>query len=217
MRIVPLLPSTSDAQPWVPFPAVELAWAGGLHPGWAGSRPTFSQVHALHLAPLPWGPVLGETALAALRAVPGVDFLILGAPEPRDRSQTSAFLAVLEGLLEVAQGQGFKLALRPAPGAAPALVRHLREVRGAAVGFCWDSQVAGDLDCISDRLFCAVGAPGDDFRPIQRLGYRWNLAVPVVDPGAFLEGRERIASAFPPVLFPDLPEGGGDAAGEGRP
>ena len=217
MRIVPLLPSTCDPRPWVQLPAVELVWAGRSHPGWGGSRPAPPQVHALHLALQPWGAGLGETALAALRAVPGVDFLVLGAPEPLDRTQASAFLAVLEGLLEVAQGEGFKLALRPAPGAAPALVRRLKEARGAAVGFCWDAQVGGDLDWISDRLFCAVGGPGDDFRPIQRLGYRWNLAVPAGDPRAFLETRERIAREFPPVLFPDLPEEGRGTPEEGRP
>jgi hypothetical protein len=50
-----------------------------------------------------------------------------------------------------------------------------------------------------------VGGPGDDFRPIQGLGYRWNLAVPAGEPEAFREAMARIAAAFPPVLFPEWP------------
>ena len=130
---------------------------------------------------------------------------MLRAAAPEGRSQLSAFMAVLEGLLEVTQGRGVKLALRPAPGAAPALATRLREARGAAVGFCWDSGVGSDLACFEDRLFCAVGAPGDDFRPIQALGYRWNLAVPATDPAAMRLAEQAITAAFPPVLFPEAP------------
>jgi hypothetical protein len=73
------------------------------------------------------------------------------------------------------------------------------------VGFCWDAGVGADLDCISDRLFCAVGEPGDDFRPIQRLGYRWNLAIPAADPEALRRVAAAIGAAFPPVLYPEEP------------
>ena len=197
MRIVPLLPSTCEPESWLGFPAVELAWAGTVHPGWARA-----EVHALHLPWQPWGPELGDAALAALRARPGTDFLVLSAEVPAGRSQTSACMAVLEGLLEVTQGAGPRLALRPRPGAAPGLAALLKEARGAAVGFCWDAGLQGDLEAVEDRLYCAVGADGDDFRPLQALGYRWNLAIPAGDPAAHRELAERIAREFPPVLFP---------------
>lgn len=205
MRIVPLLPSSAAPGPWSSFPAVELAWTGAFHPGWTRPGPGLPQVHALHLPDLPWDPALGETALAALRPLPEADFLVLRAAAPAGRHQSAALLGILEGLLEAAQDARFKLVLRPAPGAAPGLAACLREVRGEAVGFCWDAGVGGDLDSISDRLFCAVGGPGDDFRPIQGLGYRWNLAVPAGEPEAFREAMARIAAAFPPVLFPEWP------------
>jgi hypothetical protein len=183
---------------------VELAWAGTLHPDWAG--PGAPQVHALHLSWQTWGPSLGEAALAALRPRLGADFLVLRAALPQGRAELAACMGVLEGLLEVTQPQGQKLALRPLPGAAPGLAGHLREARGEAVGFCWDAGVGADLACFEDRLFCAVGEPGDDFRPIQALGYRWNLAVPVRDPAAMRQAQALIERDFPPVLFPEEPQ-----------
>lgn len=203
MRIVPLLPSFCAPEPWRSFPAVELAWTGTLHPDWARLDAGVPQVHALHLAPQPWGAGLGETALAALRPRLGADFLVLRAPLPGDRAQVSAFLEVLEGLLEMTQGQALKLALRPDPGAAPGLAARLKEARGEAVGFCWDAAVGADLDAISDRLFCAVGEPGDDFQPIQALGYHWNLAIPAPDPATLRQVMADINRDFPPVLFPE--------------
>ena len=201
MRIVPLLPSSCTPEPWRPFPAAELAWTGTLHPDWV--RPSSAPpVHALHLPWQPWGADLGETALAALRPGLGADFVVLRARAPEGRMERSAFLEVMEGLLEVTQGQGPKLALRPAPGAAPSLVALLREARGEAVGFCWDAGLGADLACFEDRLFCAVGEPGDDFRPIQALGYRWNLAIPAGDPATLRQVMADIERDFPPVLFP---------------
>jgi hypothetical protein len=217
MRIVPLLRSDADPTPWSALPAAELAWTGGLHPAWNRLRPAPPEVHALHLPAQPWGPALGEAALAALKPRLSIDFLVLRAGGVADRSGTAAFLGVLEGLLEVASGEGFKIALRPAPGAAPELAGTLRTARGAAVGYCWDASVGADLDAIADRLFCAVGGPGDDFGPIQRLGYRWNLAVPAADPDRFETARTAIAARFPPVLFPDLPEAGSGPAPEAAP
>ena len=201
MRIVPLLPSSCTPEPWRPFPAAELAWTGTLHPDWV--RPSSAPpVHALHLPWQPWGADLGETALAALRPGLGADFLVLRARAPEGRMERSAFLEVMEGLLEVTQGQGPQLALRPAPGAAPRLVALLREARGEAVGFCWDAGLGADLACFEDRLFCAVGEPGDDFRPIQALVYRWNLAIPAGDPATLRQVMADIERDFPPVLFP---------------
>ena len=164
-------------------------------------------MHALHLPACPWTASLGETAMAALRPRLDIDFLVIPAACPIGRLQSSAFLGVLEGLLEVTHGTGVKLALRPEPGQAQGLVRLLKDARGEAVGFCWDRQAGQDLDCISDRLFCALGAPGDDFAPLQRLGYRWNLALGGQEPASLRAAIAALEQAFPPVLFPaDLPE-----------
>jgi hypothetical protein len=195
MRFVPLVPSEFDPGPWTSFRAVELAWNAHLHPDWPRAG---IPIHAVHLPRAPWDAALGELAMDVLRARLGPDFLVLAAPAPEARMDSSRFLGVLEGLLEITHGTGVKLALRPTAGAAPALVKLLREARGEAVGFCWDRGVGADLECISDRLFCAAGDPGDDFSGLQALGYRWNVAVP---PGTDLEA---LAAAWPEVLFPEV-------------
>ena len=208
MRFVPLIPSNLPPLPWRPFRAVELLWTGELQPQWLRDAP---QVHAVHLPASPWTASLGVTVLEVLRQRLELDFLVLPAAAPSGLQATSGFLGVLEGLLEVTQGRGIKLALRPGPGQAQGLARLLKEARGEAVGFCWDGQTGADLDCFSDRLFCAVGAPADDFAPLQRLGYRWNLALRGQDPGALRQTIEGLEQAYPPVLFPadletDLPQ-----------
>lgn len=174
-----------------------------MDPAWAASGGL--PVHAIHLPDQPWGPALGETALAALRTGLQVDFLVLRAADPGGRAQAAAFLAVLEGLLEVTQGRGPRIVLRPEPGAARGLADRLREVRGEAVGFCWDPGLTPDLAWVEDRIYCAVGGAGDDFGPIQRLGYRWNVAVPATDPESFRAEAAAILRRFPPVLFPAGP------------
>jgi hypothetical protein len=209
MRFVPLIPSEFDPAPWAGFAAVELAWSGELHPAWASSGPP---VHALHLAPAPWTPALGETAMAALRPRLDPDFLVLPAELPGSRQAWGDFLSVLEGLLELTHGRGIKLALRPAPGAAPELSRHLREVRGEAVGFCWDAALGVDLEPVSDRIFCAVAAPGDDLAPLRDLGYRWNVAVPAPSPGEAGPRLDALERAFPDALFPPHLEASPDSA-----
>jgi hypothetical protein len=156
----------------------------------------------MHLPDSPWDGALGDQVLGVLRLGLELDFLVIPAACPADRLALSSFMAVLEGLLEVTAGRGLKLALRPLPGHAPALVKLLKEARGEAVGYCWDAHIAGDLDGISDRLFCAVGTPSEPFAPLQRLGYRWNLALPGEDPGQLLEVIQRLELAYPPVLFP---------------
>ena len=156
----------------------------------------------MHLPAAPWASSLGETVLAALRPRLEIDFLVIPAACPEGRLETSAFLGVLEGLLEVTHGTGVKLALKPPLGQAQGLVKLLKDARGEAVGFCWDNHTGPELDCISDRLFCAVGAPADDFAPLPRLGYRWNLALRGQDPAGFSATLEGLEKAFPPVLFP---------------
>ena len=208
MRFVPLIPSEFDPAPWAAQPAVELAWTGAAHPAWGKAVP----VHALHLAPAPWTPALGETVMAALRARLDPDFLVLAAGVPGDRWSAAGFLGVLEGLLELVQGTGVKLALRPAPGSAPDLVRRLREARGEAVGFCWDARLGPDLDCVSDRIFCAVAEPGDDLGPLRELGYRWNVAVPDLAPGSAPAVLEALGRTCPDPLFPAGLKAGPDPA-----
>jgi len=199
MRFVPLIPSDLDPLPWRSYPAVELAWTGELHRQWLQGAP---QVHSIHLPESPWTGALGDQVLKVLRCRLELDFLIIPATCPKDRLQHSNFMTILEGLLEVTQGTGVKLALRTRPSETEGLAKLLKEARGEAVGFCWDTHAPGALDCVSDRLFCAVGEPGDDFAPLQRLGYRWNLALPAQAPEPLRATITRLEQAFPPVLFP---------------
>ncbi len=212
MRFVPLIPSSSAATSWAAFKDVELKWDGGLHMGWEGLARSGLAVHALHLPPAKWGNALVEMALDALCPRLGADFLVLQADVPIGRLLTSTFLQTLEALLEHTSGRGVKLALRPAKGALRGLLTLLKEARGEAVGFCWDSAIGTDLELISDRLYTAVGGADDDYSELQRTGYRWNLA---------LEGRPTELSSiirtlekkYPPVFFPaDMP-----ATAMGRP
>ncbi len=205
MRVLPLLPDHADPGAW-PFGDVELVWTGGLQRTWPLRVRTGTAVHALHFPPQRWDEALLDGAARALGARLGADFLVLAAGLPRGRWETSRFMRILEGLLEATHSRGVKVALRPAAGEAGALAALLKEVRGEAVGFCWDSGVGSDLEAISDRLFCAVGREGENLGALQRTGYRWNLAVAAASPAAFEAVKARLLAAHPPVLFPaELP------------
>ena len=199
MRFVPLIPSDLEPAPWSSFRAVELSWTGALHPHWLRGEP---EVHAVHLPATPWTHDLGATVLAVLRPRLDLDFLIIPAGCPVDRQERALFLGVLEGLLEATHERRIKLALQPEPGAAQGLVSLLKEVHGEAVGFCWNGQTELDLEGMSDRLFCAVGGPEEAFGPLQRLGYRWNLALTGHEPGPLAEAIRGLEAAFPTVYFP---------------
>ena len=199
MRFVPLIPSNFAPGPWQAFGAVELVWSGTLHGDWPGNGPV---VHAVHLPALPWNGSLGDLAMAALRPRLDLDFLVLHASAPAGRTATAGFLSTLEGLLEITHGRGVKLALRPQPGTAGTLAHLLKEVRGEAVGFCWDRTVGLDLEAISDRLFCAVSTPGDNLRGLQALGYRWDVELPALDPTQTQASVAELERAFPTVYFP---------------
>lgn len=200
MRFLPLLSSTEDPAPWTSFPAAELVWGGELHPGWLRGP---IAVHALHLEARPWDEALLTMALEAVRPRLGADFLVLPADAPVDRTASFRFLGLLEALLEALSGRGLKLALRPAPGSVPALVTLLKEVRCDAVGYCWDEDVGEDLELIADRLFCAVGAPGGRYPSLQRLGYRWNMAIPLAEPAA-APALPALELAHPMIYFPEV-------------
>jgi len=200
MRFLPLIPHHFDPAPWRPFRAAELAWGPEKPAPW---RDSGLEIHAIHLQPAPWDERLGEAAMAAMRAGIGPDFLVIPAAVPEGRMEDARFMTTLEGLLELTHGSGVKIALRPRPGDAGALYRRLREVRGEAVGFCWDKGVGPDLDAISDRLFCAAAEAGDDLQALARLGYRWNVAVPCADPAAAAPALAALEAAHPMVYFPE--------------
>ena len=212
MRFVPLIPSCSSPSGWSAFRDVELRWDGHPHPDWEVAARRGLGIHALHLPHLKWGDEVLEMALEALHPRFGADFLVIPAEAPSGRWATSKFLQALEALLERTSGRGLKLALRPTAGAVPALISLLKEVRGEAVGFCWDEQVGGDLELIADRLYTAVGSEQADFALLQRTGYRWNMALE-----GDAENLVRLVAAlkirFPAVTFPaDMP-----ASALGRP
>lgn len=202
MRFVPLVPSRRDPGPWLAFREVELAWQERPDAGWAGAVRQGFAVHALHLPEQAWGDGLVGAALLALGAGLEPDFLVVPAQPPATRWGASAFLGAVEGLLEATAGRGVKVALRPAKGGTPRLLELLHGVKGDAVGFCWDADLGEDLEPIADRLHSAVGTEASDPRPLQRLGYRWNLALPATDPDRVGAVLERLRRAFPPVLFP---------------
>jgi len=142
--------------------------------------------------------------MAALHEVWGWDFLVIPAARPTSREARHAFLNTLEVLLETLHGRGPKVVLRPEPGTAPALAALLRDVRGEAVGFCWDAALEPDLEAVSDRLMTAVGTPNDDFTALRRLGYRWNVALPSSDPSETSRTIAHLEATWPEVLFPEL-------------
>jgi len=201
MRFLPLLSSTQHPEPWISCSAVELTWDSELHPGWLRSS---IAIHALHLPSQPWSEGLVITAIEALRPRLNVDFLVIPAEAPRDRTATFQFLGALEPLLEALAGRGVKIALRPSAGSAAALVKVLKEVRCDAVGYCWDQSVVGDLDAISDRLFCAVGSPDADYAALQRLGYRWNVGIPATDPTEASRTIAHLEATHPMIYFPQV-------------
>ena len=84
------------------------------------------------------------------------------------------------------------------------LVSLLKEVRCDAVGYCWDETLGEALEVISDRLFCAVGAPGADYPSLQRLGYRWNVAIPATDPMPTTQMLARLEESHPMIYFPQV-------------
>ncbi len=202
MRVLPLLPSGADPAPWAAFQDVELTWSGRLHGAW----PAFARrggVHALHL---PEGASLDTAQEALARCLPlGFDFFVVPVASPKNRKADFAILGLVEALLEALAPKGVKLALKPGVGAETELANLLKESRGEAVGFCWHGGVT-DLAAIEDRLFCAVGAKGDDLDPLRTLGYRWNLALTATDPSAFASTKAAVEARFPAVLFPsELP------------
>lgn len=201
MRFLPLLSSTQNPVPWKLFPAAELIWDGGLHPGWTTCG---IAIHALHLPPQPWGESLVLTAIEALRPRLGGDFLVLPAQAPTTRMETSTFLGTLEALLEALAGRGIKIALRPQAGAAAPLVALLKDVKCDAVGYCWEEALGEDLELISDRLFCAVGTAQGSYPSLQRLGYRWNMAIPAADPADTARTLARLEAAHPMIYFPQV-------------
>lgn len=202
MRFLPLVSSRLDPEPWRGFPDLELHWDGARPEAWARAVRGGLAVHAVHLPAADWDDRLAATAVEVVGAGLGPDFLVMPAQAPASRRERAGFLGTLEAVLEACTGRGVKVALRPAPAAAPRLVELLREVHGDGVGFCWDGDGGEDPEPIADRLHCAVGGPEVDPRPLQRLGYRWNLAVPATDPGFAQTALARLARDFPAVLFP---------------
>lgn len=202
MRFVPLIPSSSEPGRWLPLGPLALAWDGTAQEGWPGALRRGAAVHAIHLpgqAPL-------EEGLAALRAGLAPDFLVLPAARPESREAGFRLLGHLEGLLEATSGRGTKLALRIAGGAEAVVTDLLRQARAEAVGFCWHPDTA-DAECLADRLWCGLCEPDSDLRLLQRLGYRWDMALPAVEVDAFRRQAAALEAAHPGVLFPaELPD-----------
>jgi len=201
MRFLPLLSSSADPAPWVSLAPVMLRWDGGLHSAWPGLLRRGVAVHAVFLP----GTAPAEAGLEVLRQGLGVDFLVLPVVRLGSRSEGFELLGQLELLLEATSGRGVKLALCLEPGAEAAGLELLRDARGEAVGFCWHPGTQ-DPEPLADRLWCGLCAPDSDLRPLQALGYRWDIALPATEPQVFATQAAALAAAHPPVLFPaELP------------
>jgi hypothetical protein len=202
MRFLPLLSSSLEAAPWLGFPGAELEWDGSLGPGWSEAVRRGLEIHAFHLPPEPWKDPLLEVALAALSTRLGVDFLVLRAGAPSTRWDKARFFGILEALLEVATPMAVKIVLRPEAGSVAGLLALLREAKADGVGCCWDESLGPELDLMADRLRCAVGSASVDPAPLQRWGYRWNMAVPGSDPAGLGAVLDDLRKRNPSVLFP---------------
>lgn len=162
------------------------------------------EIHALHYPEPSWAPESLTPFLEGLSLQP--DFLVVAASVPQDRQAQGRFLTGLELLLEALAGRGVRLVLRPQPGALEPLAALLREVRGEAIGFCWDPAM-DDLDACADRLCCAV-LEGTDLAALgslRALGYRWNLALPTSEPDTAEALVTRLRAEFQGSEFPPLP------------
>jgi len=197
MRFVPQIPSTFDPGSWLPLAPLTLRWEGSLHPDWPTAVRRGLAVHAILLP----GQAPVEEGLEALRHALGPDFLIIPVARPATREAGFHLLGHLESLLEITSGRGVKLALRIEGGAEAAMVELLKQARAEAVGFCWHPGTA-DAEVLADRLWCGVCEPGSDLSALQKLGYRWDMALPAEDPATFRAQAAALEAAHPPVLFP---------------
>jgi hypothetical protein len=197
MRFIPLLSSSFDPAPWLPVASVMLHWDGTLHEAWS---PAVRRALAIHAVLLPVeAPV--EAALEVLRLGLGPDFLVIPVRRPETREEGFKLLGQLELLLEATSGRGLKLVLRLEAGAETAVLELLRHAHGEAVGFCWHPRIA-DAEPLADRLWCGICEPGTDLRPLQALGYRWDMALVAENPDAFRRQATLLEAAHPAVLFP---------------
>ena len=202
MRFVPLLPSGLDPAPWLGLGPVALRWEGEPDPRWEAEAFRGLPIHTVHLPGT--APVVEALSVLQRRNL-GPDFLVVPVARPANREAGFRFLGDLEALLEATSGRGVKLALRLEAGATAAVLDLLRQARCEAVGFCWHP-ASEDLEALADRLWTGVGAPGADLRPLQRLGYRWDMALPATDPDRYRAEAAALEAAHPPVLFPaELP------------
>jgi hypothetical protein len=197
MRFLPLISSRLDPEPWLPLAPLMLRWEGPLAEGWRAILSRGLAIHAVHLPAE--APV--EAALELLPEGLGPDFLVLPVGRPETREAGFRLLGQLELLLEATSGRGVKLALRLESDAVMAVLDLLRQAHGEAVGFCWHPGLA-DAEPLADRLWCGLCEPGTDLRPLQALGYRWDMALPAADPEAFRQAAARLEAAHPAVLFP---------------
>ena len=198
MRFVPLLPSGLDPTPWRTLGPVALDWEGEPDPRWEAEAFRGLAIHTVHLPGV--APVVEALSVLQRRNL-GPDFLVVPVARPANREAGFRFLGDLEALLEAASGRGVKLALRLESGATAAVLDLLRQARGEAVGFCWHAGCE-DLEALADRLWTGVCEPGADLRPLQRLGYRWDMALPATDPDRYRREAATLEAAHPPVLFP---------------
>ena len=197
MRFVPLIPSSFHPEPWLSLTPLMLRWDGALHAGWSPAVRRGLAIHAVHLP----GESPVEEGLEVLRHGLGVDFLVIPVRRLDTREAGFRLLGQLETLLEATSGRGVKLALRLEAGAEVPLLDLLRQAHGEAVGFCWHSDIE-NAEPLADRLWCGTCEPGSDLRPLQALGYRWDMALAAEDPDTFRTQAAGLEAFHPPVLFP---------------
>lgn len=161
-------------------------------------------MHAFHFSPQPWNDTLVAEALKAMSLALAPDFLVFPVPPLGDRQETFRFLGTLELLLETLAGRGVKVALQPSQGQGGALATLMKEVRGEAVGYCWTPALEGEMESLADRLFTARGQAEGQYTALQRLGYRWNMAVPFDDPGEAQRHLAALEASHPMVYFPEI-------------